>query len=380
VNAADDPAPPFLKIGDRAPDIHLEGLLQAPEGAKVTLEALKGNIVVLEFWATWCGPCIGAIPHMNELVDKFADKPVRFISITDEEKSVIEPFLKKRPMKGWVGLDTDRSVIKAFKAFGVPRTIILDANGALVANTHPNMVTESVLNDILAGRKLGAAFDEPDIDSSKVEPSAVEHPPLYEVSIRPSALEGLGFSWGPTEYKGMGWTLLNLASSIYEMPERRIDISPELMEQKYDLTVIVPEGQQDSLRPLARQAFQSAFPLDVRREAPETEVFVLTAPRGPGVGLRPTAATGRSTFHSTQNGQLVAVNKDLPMMAEIFEGILGKQVVIEAKLEGHFDFELSYGQNQPDLMIKAVREQLGLELRPDKRPVEVLVVRKKSPN
>ncbi|HEY7544991.1 MAG TPA: TlpA disulfide reductase family protein, partial [Blastocatellia bacterium] len=85
-----------LKAGDAAPDIALAKLLQAPSEARTNWENLRGNVVVLEFWATWCAPCIAAMPHLNELADKFKDKPVRFISITYENESIVAPFLKRR--------------------------------------------------------------------------------------------------------------------------------------------------------------------------------------------------------------------------------------------------------------------------------------------
>ena len=62
--------------GEAPPAITLEEVLQAPAGARASWEALEGKVVVLEFWATWCGPCVAAIPHLNELSDKYKDKPI----------------------------------------------------------------------------------------------------------------------------------------------------------------------------------------------------------------------------------------------------------------------------------------------------------------
>lgn len=79
--------PSELKVGGPAPELELLKLLQAPEGIKIDSNSLKGKVVVLEFWATWCAPCIVAMPHLNELADKFKDRPVRFISITAPPKN-----------------------------------------------------------------------------------------------------------------------------------------------------------------------------------------------------------------------------------------------------------------------------------------------------
>jgi thiol-disulfide isomerase/thioredoxin len=99
-----------LKIGAPAPPLTLRQLLQAPSGTDVTLETLKGSVVVLEFWATWCAGCRDQIPHWNRLEEQFRDKPVRFISLTDEEPGIVQRFLKDYPISGWIGLDFNEQI------------------------------------------------------------------------------------------------------------------------------------------------------------------------------------------------------------------------------------------------------------------------------
>ena len=57
----------------------------------------SGKNVILEFWGTHCGPCIAAIPHLNELVATYGNKDTLFVSLTREEPHIIERFLEKRP-------------------------------------------------------------------------------------------------------------------------------------------------------------------------------------------------------------------------------------------------------------------------------------------
>src|SRR5437899_7740869 len=140
-----------LKPGMAAPEIAIKKILQAPSDAIANLDNLRGQVVVLEFWATWCAPCLAALPHLNELADKFKDKPVRFIAVTEENEAIVAPFLKRREMKGWVGLDTDQSVTKLYANEIFPTTVVIDRNSKIVEIARPKSVTEQMLNDLLNG-------------------------------------------------------------------------------------------------------------------------------------------------------------------------------------------------------------------------------------
>jgi thiol-disulfide isomerase/thioredoxin len=90
--------------------------------------------VVLEFLATWCGPCIQAIPHLNDLAEQFKNKPVVFISVTSENEYVVRILLNNHPMKTWVGLDDYEVLNKAFHVQGIPHAVIVDVNGRIRAS------------------------------------------------------------------------------------------------------------------------------------------------------------------------------------------------------------------------------------------------------
>lgn len=140
----------LLRVGDWAPELSIDRLLQAPNGAVASWESLKGKVVVLEFWATSCGPCISAIPHMNDIAEGVKDKPVQFICVTREEQSVVERFLQEHPIKGWVGLDPDRSVAASYGVRAIPRTVVVDKSGMIRAITRPTSLARRTLDRLLA--------------------------------------------------------------------------------------------------------------------------------------------------------------------------------------------------------------------------------------
>jgi thiol-disulfide isomerase/thioredoxin len=120
---------PDLSVGKPAPEIILPDL----DGKPQKLSALKGKVVVLDIWATWCGPCRAMIPHEREMVEKLKDKPFALVSISfDEEKQTLIDFLKKTEMPWthwWNG--SSGGISEPWNIQHFPTIYVLDANGII---------------------------------------------------------------------------------------------------------------------------------------------------------------------------------------------------------------------------------------------------------
>lgn len=362
------------ELGALVPALMVEEMIEGPASEALT-EALGSEAVVLEMWATWCAPCVGAIGDWNEMVEELADEPVRFVSVTDERAEPVQRFLERKPISGWVALDRDRSIFDTFDIEGIPRTVLIDAEGRLRGMSHPNHVTADTVRALLAGEPLD--LPEPlDEDEVAVDPEGRPEA-LYEVSLRPTTLDGRRGRTGRGFYQGEGFPVDHLVAYAWGVPTTRLSVEADLPEQRYDLLVRTGGESQKEARAAARLALESVFGLESGTEMQEREVWLLTRLPETESKLQPAVVkTGFSYGH----GRMTALSITVGYLADVLEGLLGKPVLDQTGLDGNWEVELEWdqGEGKEASLLDAVRETLGLELKPAVREVEVTVVRQRQ--
>jgi len=118
-------------VGSIAPDFPVSSLKEP--GKEVRLNDLRGKVVVLDFWATWCGPCRQAMPYIAALNRDYKDKGVVFMSITDEEREKVEPFVKRESISLPIYLDSLMIAKNRLQVSSLPTTVVIDKNGKIQA-------------------------------------------------------------------------------------------------------------------------------------------------------------------------------------------------------------------------------------------------------
>jgi thiol-disulfide isomerase/thioredoxin len=126
--------------GSAPPRLAADEWINTDGGKPVVLAELKGKPVVVEFWATWCGPCVAEIPHIKSLYAEHADEGLAVVTLhapRGADRKDLESFAKDKGMSYPIGLDTSGETYDAYGIEGIPFAVVIDRSGKVIWQGHP---------------------------------------------------------------------------------------------------------------------------------------------------------------------------------------------------------------------------------------------------
>ena len=367
----------FLKIGDKPPELKLTKVVNGETNLPFTLATLKGQVVILEFWATWCAPCIPALDHMNEVVSKFRDRPVKFVAISSEDENKVTAFLRKRKFHGAVGLDETGETRAAYQFSLYPHTVIIGKDGKIAAITLAKNVTEETITALLEGKQISLPVKKDVQADRNWDKELLTNDTIFHAIIRLSSATSGGAFIGKNRYMADGVGLISLLNYAFDATAKRsvynID-KFELTKQRYRASVVVPQGKEEMLKPTFRRLLADTFDVTHRKEKREVDVFVLRPASG-GVKLRNSSAAKKHVKFG--NNIIDGKKQPIGALTKVLVNFLSLPVVDETGLTGEYDWKLEYNEADRSILANSVKTNLGLELVKTKRNIEFSIFDKK---
>ncbi|OGR70731.1 MAG: hypothetical protein A2089_06435 [Elusimicrobia bacterium GWD2_63_28] len=367
------------KTGAPAPQIALQKIIRGDLKSMKGWEDLKGKAVVLEFWDTWCAPCVDNIPHMNELAAKFKGKPVIFLSVTRDRQATVEKFLREREMAGNIAVEAG-AAFKSFRVSGIPHTVLLDKNGVIRAFSYPSKVTPECVEALLSGAALPAGvIMEPEAEIAREPLRAGESLASFSVSVSKSGSKPrLDFSEDEFVYEGASLDeLVPVLAGNPQLVEYR-GVDRKFMGARYDIKCRLKKtagvDNKARLRAAVLAGLNGAFPFTI--ETARVNRTVLLLKKAPGASGPATAVkeAARFSYKAGEEGlDISARGQPLEKLRERLQGWLKMPVLDETGLEGPLDYDFSAPMGSITAVNTALKKT-GLRLEGGKRDIRVTSV------
>lgn len=382
-----------IKIGEKVDEVKFEKVFNAPQSA-VSLKDLKNKIIILEFWATWCGPCLPALDHLNSLKVKFPDQ-LEVISVLHDSEERLQRFMKNKPSSMWHVADPEMSLNRYFPHRAVPHTVVINKEGKVAAITSPTELNEEIISKLINNQsvKLPTKDDKLDdgFDMSKdyfPKPESTE----YAFDIQP-AIPG-GFPMVRRVKKG-NWaerrlTMLNqpislLYKTIYQFTEIRViyegvdrnEFDHRKTKAIYCIDIVVPKGKESELYSYAKNELAKLdFDVKARVEKRKLEVGILTCFDKEKLLAHKNKSSQETNFAMMNASQYkrkgVSIDEMLKGFLESF-GHGRMPLINETGIDGLFDFDITLDLEDKATLKNALAEY-GLKLAKEERETEMLVL------
>ena len=360
--------PKLAKTGLPAPELSLKKIINAPAAVKEigSWGDLEGKAVVLEFWATWCDPCVESIPHMNQLADRFSGRPVVFISVTDESEADVRAFLKDHRMNSWIAPEAGAGIFKAFRVYGRPHTVLIGRDGKVAAFSYPAEVTEETVMALLSSKTPAAPAQGADTAGGQAEPLAE-----FYIGRSTSPSGSADYSGGRMYARGMP---LKYALSYLLGGIDRFEVIPgaeAAMAGSYDIRLSVPPERAGMKRELFLKGLETGLGIKVKESFREADVLVLKlAPGGPI-----NVSESREYADTRVNGTVMeAAGSGFTVLAQTLAESLREPVLDETKDKKIYKFTFDRGDDNPSVVSARLQKQLGLRLERFRRKIHVLEI------
>lgn len=370
-----------ITVGEPVPNFPLTVLSEKTE--TISSAAFAGKVILLDFWATWCSPCISSMPHLDDLQEAFPNQ-LRVVAVSEETEARLRRFVDQRGHQFLFARDTGY-LRQLFPHSVIPHSVLIGPDGVVAAITSPEKITTEIIHEVLRGGDGGLPVKKQTLDfDPQYDYFQADTNTLASFVLQPHNPATPAFS--KEYYQG---PFQNRRLSIYNVT------IPDLYRHAYGTTIFRSENEfddglvawentanqycadiivahPDDLLPQLQAELEAALPIKARRERRTKRVVVLRALEE-GTFNAPTALpvdryAGRQDSFSSGG----ATTEDFRSYLEDF-GIFGLPVVDETGIEGAYAIDFSYDPENPETFKSAMRE-LGLTYSWEERDVEVLVL------
>ena len=373
-----------LTIGAPFPDLHYSNRISGDIQTDDTY--LKGKVTILEFWATWCGPCLTSMKHLDTLKQQFGDQ-LQILAVGYESEARIARFQQKMNYNFDFITDEEKALQDYFPHRIIPHAVIVGPDGHIKGMTNPDLITATSIEALLAGERPDfplkaetSAFDfskDYFAADSLTQSNFVLQPgvPAYPTFSRQ-------FNQGPFAHRRISYynaTIEMLYQMAYQFSGLRTVVEADPTKLAYEdprnhyfMDIIVAPEDQDQLFADLQRNLNESFDIKAKTAIRTMEVAVIY--RLDSVAV-PFVRSEKSAFPSAKGDRFESEGATFEDFATYLENfnLVGLPVIDETNDDNRYQLSFHYFPEDPK-SFKPALKKMGLGIKKATRAVEVLVL------
>jgi uncharacterized protein (TIGR03435 family) len=376
-----------LKSGDQLPDISINQIVNAPVKSFNIKSSKDKKFYILNFWGTWCSPCIPEMDELSRLQKANADK-LQVIAISDDEPVKLQKYLKNKPTTLWLATDTSYLFYNLFNFASVSHSAIVNADKKIVALMKTHSITQGLLDSLYKGEKITSDADlkEKPVNAS-ADLFAVDSTLSANFTLRSYMVgqQSMGkryggksiyakrrlsfFNTGITSLYKDAYNIVSSNQIIYEVDEKKIDNYAD-KSTLYCVDILVKPEEKDSIYVMLQQKLNAVLPVKARIEYKTIPVYVVT---NNGFSLLVSdKQTSYGFSGSGYDGTAVTISD---FANDYLSNELSLPVVDETNLKGKYDIKTVVEMRTQAEIFKSI-SNLGLKIERQELKMPMLVLYK----
>lgn len=371
------------QIGYKVPDMAFTNVLNSVETSS-NLYDYSEKLIILDFWATWCGPCLGSFPKMSALQNEYKDQ-IKIIAITDEKEERIQAFLKNRPQDFAMALDTDGRLNNYFKHRTIPHYVILDKDKVIKAIVNSNFVNSENIKKLLLGEKVSFTEKKENTEFDESLPFHTnQQEPIYQTTLLSYNPEAGAMSntaaRGGNRMFALNLTYPSMVRMAFNHPGNRTEENfkdPEKYsykpENQFCYEMIFPDHLYENRLELMKKEILAISEITARLETKLTDVYLLQ--KIPGTSVTIPASTKKpdpNRFIRFGEG-ITLQGQPMSDLASYYEAVMQLPVLDATGYDKVYDIAVKWYEENPKQGL-AELTKYGLQLKKTQRPIEFLIL------
>lgn len=377
-----------LKVSDKFPALVIGPIINAPV-TQLNLSKYPSNkLFIINFWGTWCSPCIPEMDSLAKLQAKFNDQ-IQIIGLSDDPIDKLKKYLVKKPSKIWLVSDSTSSLYQMLNLANVGQCLVINSKHEIVALLRSESVNAKIIRQLIKGEKVKSNGEtKSQLNTTDKDAFGVDSLLESNFTIRGYMKDQRSMSrryangiYGGRRVSYFNTNLVMIYKQAYDIISEK-QVIYEGSAKKYadyknkDLLycfdLLVPPAQKDSLHIIMQQKLQAEMPVKARIEMRDTDVYILKL-KDAGKIMVPKSKQAMLTYEFSGNG-FDGKGITLNQFADVYlSNEFDLPVINESGLEGLYDIKTNIELRNQEGIRKSI-DEIGFSVIKARRKIKTLIL------